>query len=93
MELNHIYNIVWRMTFLQIQFYLDVEDFLNESMMRGPDGLWKCLSCDYSAKHTGHVRHHIESKHMSLEYSCLYCNKTCPTKIALSMHVHRNHKN
>ena len=72
--------------------YLDVESFVNESMMKGPDGLWMCTSCDYSAKHTGHVRHHIESKHMCLEYSCYYCSKTCPTRVALSMHVHRNHK-
>ena len=73
--------------------YLDVEDYVNESMMKGPDGVWKCSVCDYSAKHTGHVRHHIESKHMSLEYSCYFCSKTCPTKVALSMHMHRKHKN
>ena len=77
-------------------FHLDLEaeNFQNGNMMRDlVDGLWKCLICDYAAKQKQHVRYHIDCKHMSLEYSCQYCNKTCPTKLALTLHVKRMHKN
>ena len=61
-------------------------------MQKGEQGLWICLSCDYTSRNSAHVKHHIESKHLSVEYTCDYCSSTCPTKYALNMHIHRKHK-
>ena len=72
--------------------FIDVETELNENMTRDIDGLWKCLLCEYSSRMKGHVKQHLESKHLSVTYSCLYCSKTCPSKNALSMHTLRMHK-
>ena len=58
------------------------------------DGVWFCssASCDYRSKHLGHLKQHIESKHVSVSYPCPLCHSICPTKNALSKHYSRNHK-
>lgn len=71
---------------------LDVDSILSEYMAKDENGLWRCLSCDYGSKNNHNVKHHIESKHIAVSYSCSYCSKTCPTKVAFLMHVKRNHK-
>ena len=71
--------------------FVDVETELNSNMMKDINGVWKCLLCDYSSRNSGHVKQHLESKHLSVIYSCLYCSKTCPTKNALSKHTFRAH--
>ena len=71
---------------------LEVEGYLNESMQKNSNGSWECLSCGYSSRQKHHVKNHIESKHINLQYSCQYCSKTCPSSHALEMHIHRNHK-
>jgi len=71
---------------------LDIETYFNENMTKDDSGMWRCLTCSYSSRNNHHVKHHIESKHIAVSYSCSWCTKTCPTKVALSMHVKRNHK-
>ena len=71
--------------------FVDVETELNANMMKDMNGFWKCLLCEYSSRNSGHVKQHLESKHLSVVYSCLYCTKTCPSKNALSKHTFRAH--
>ena len=70
----------------------DLEFDLSDYMQRAIDGSWQCVSCDYNSKNKSHVQHHIESKHVLVKYSCEFCSTTCPTKMALNMHVLRKHK-
>ena len=72
--------------------FVDVETELNANMTRDINGFWKCLLCEYVSRNNGHVKQHLESKHLSVVYSCLYCSKTCPTKNALNMHTLRVHR-
>ena len=64
---------------------------LKSLMQREESGLWRCISCDYSSMKITNVKDHIEAKHLSLSYPCSYCSMTCPTKVALRMHMKRKH--
>ena len=61
-------------------------------MQKDASGQWKCLYCDYRNINKGNTEQHIETKHISVQYSCDYCDTVCPSKKALHMHKTRRHK-
>merc|ERR1712130_15815 len=66
-----------------------VSEYLEHCRLQ--DGMWFCLICDSTSKYHGHMRQHIETKHISVTYSCTMCEKTLPTKNALYKHYTRKH--
>jgi len=52
---------------------------------------FKCTDCDYETKMKCNLEKHIEAKHISPGVACQFCNKICPTRHALRMHLSRNH--
>jgi len=52
---------------------------------------YRCTDCEYETKMKCNLEKHIEAKHISPGVACQYCNKTCPTRHALRMHLSRNH--
>ena len=71
---------------------LDINSCIDGYMSRNEDSLWQCNECYYQSRNKDHVRHHVESKHVSVQYNCQYCDNACPTKYALNMHIRRHHK-
>lgn len=72
-------------------YYL--EEFLKENTLSDGIGGWICKICDYSSKWIRNTKRHIECKHMEgAEYMCQICFIKCPSKPALTMHIHRKHK-
>jgi len=71
----------------------EMDGVISMNMERQSDGLWHCMICEYSSKKTTNVRHHIESRHLQgSSFGCHHCHQVCPTRNALSMHIHRKHK-
>ena len=55
---------------------------------------WRCVTCDTEFKKAGHIKQHIESKHITgVMFTCLLCSHVCKTRSALAMHKSRMHKN
>jgi len=52
---------------------------------------YRCTDCEYETKMKCNLEKHIEAKHISPGVACQFCNKTCPTRHALRMHLSRNH--
>jgi len=60
-----------------------------ESLMdRTEEGMWRCLACLYTSRHSTNLRNHIEANHVasSTGYTCPVCAKFCQTKNALNIH-------
>jgi len=70
----------------------DIDDLLSQNMIKGNEGLWFCKKCQYQSKNSSHVKNHIEARHLDNKYHCDYCSTICPSKHALTMHLHRKHK-
>ena len=71
---------------------LDLESSINEKLYRDEGNILRCKLCDYQSNKSSNARHHVESKHLSLQYFCQYCDTVCPTKNALQVHIQRKHK-
>ena len=66
---------------------------LSQFMNKDSEGFWCCLSCSHKSKNSRHVKHHIESKHVTgYQFACSYCEVVCSTRNALGVHIHRKHK-
>jgi len=52
---------------------------------------YRCTDCEYETKMKCNLEKHIEAKHISPGVACQFCNKTCPTRHALRMHLSRTH--
>ena len=65
---------------------------VTETYLQNENGVWYCLSCEFSSTNIGNAKQHVESKHVSAVYNCPYCDKVSPSKKALHMHIKRNHK-
>ena len=58
-----------------------------ESMIEKRSNGFACIKCDYTSKHSGHMREHAEKHITGLEYPCDICNK-----VYRSSDSFRNHK-
>ena len=58
-----------------------------ESMIVKRDNVMFCTNCDYTSKHGGHMREHVEKHIEGLEYPCNSCGK-----VMRSSHAFREHK-
>ena len=70
----------------------DVDQVLFQNMWKDDEGNLCCKLCDYRSRNSNHVKNHIESKHLEGYFKCEMCQKVCPTRNALNMHIHRKHK-
>ena len=64
------------------------------AMMTENEGMqgWTCSICDKTFKLKGHVRSHIESKHIKgASHSCNLCRKISRSRNALRKHLERHH--
>ena len=54
---------------------------------------FQCSLCPYSSKNKGHVKRHIEIKHIpnSTVFKCRMCDKTCNLKYNLKIHYISKH--
>ena len=67
--------------------------FFYEDLYRENQGSWECNLCDYKSVRWSNLKRHIECKHVAgPQLTCNFCNVKCPSKPALIMHIHRNHK-
>ena len=60
---------------------------LVESLIVKRDSMMFCNNCDYTSKHGGHMREHVEKHIEGLEYPCNVCGKVLKTS-----HNFRQHK-
>ena len=67
----------------------DELDSTVSSMMQKNDlGLWSCSICGKSNKHRGHVKNHIEGKHIEgTSRPCAYCGKQLRSINSLENHL------
>jgi len=66
---------------------------LLEGIQKDEEGFWQCLHChEYKSRVYSNSRQHLETKHISVQYNCSFCETTCSTYKALSLHVSRRHK-
>ena len=68
-----------------------METIVNEHVTKSVGGLLSCATCGYQSRNTGHMRQHVESKHVSVQYFCNFCDAACPTKNALQKHMSMKH--
>ena len=68
-----------------------METIVNEHVTKSAGGLLSCSTCGYQSRNTGHMRQHVESKHVSVQYFCNFCDAACPTKNALQKHMSMKH--
>ena len=66
---------------------------VNESYIRGEDGIWYCHYCSRTSKNQGHIREHVEVHFDGLVLKCDHCGKTCSSRNALRGQYNRSHKN
>lgn len=72
-------------------------DLLHEAiggMLTKLEGVgWVCGSCDFTSKFKQRAWEHVEAKHMNTGgYTCVLCQKYCPTASSLRNHNDRYHK-
>ena len=65
---------------------------IESYLVKNENGVWYCLSCEFSSTNKGNARQHVESKHVSARFNCPHCESWSPSKKALQMHIKRNHK-
>jgi len=66
---------------------------IQGKMTRLEDGKHGCTDCEYSTKNSGHLRHHIEAKHLqSGGWQCEVCSKVCKSMNAYRVHFQSYHK-
>ena len=71
-----------------------LDELIEQCLARNPDGLWRCLYCEFSSVHKHHLKNHCEAKHISGGgVECLHCGAISKTRKALAMHMSRKHKN
>ena len=71
-----------------------LDELIEQCLARNPDGLWRCLYCEFSSVHKHHLKNHCEAKHISGGgVECLQCGAISKTRKALAMHMSRKHKN
>jgi len=58
-----------------------------EQMLEKEGTLWKCKKCGKLGKHKNNVKNHIETHIQGISHSCHFCNKTCPTRPSLAVHI------
>ena len=74
-------------------FFIDIEEIVSQNITRDSDGNWRCLLCEFQSSWSTNVKQHLESKHLSgIQVKCSFCEKFCPTRHALAMHMRRKHK-
>ena len=56
------------------------------------EGKHHCKACDYSSKHTGHIREHVETHIDGLSYPCQFCDKTFRSRNNLRQHLYNFHR-
>lgn len=57
----------------------------------GPSA-FHCADCGFSTAYKHCLTNHIEAKHVEGFYTCLQCGREYKSKVALTMHVTRSHK-
>ncbi|XP_023320105.1 protein tramtrack, beta isoform isoform X42 [Eurytemora carolleeae] len=65
---------------------------IRSKMSRLTGGWWRCVDCEYSSSKSSNVFDHIESKHVSVVYTCSFCGQAHKTKASLRVHTRRFHK-
>lgn len=54
----------------------ELDSTVNSMMQKNDLGLWSCSICGKSNKHRGHMKNHIEGKHIEgTSHPCAYCGK------------------
>ena len=53
--------------------------------------VWKCKQCDYTNKLRFTVKAHVETHISGQSHQCPNCDRVCPTRNALRVHILRNH--
>ena len=63
------------------------------SKMHKSEGLWICISCNWSSNNKQNVYKHVEAKHVTTNgYNCTLCHKFCQSLNALKLHESRYHR-
>lgn len=52
---------------------------------------FQCGVCGFTSSYKHSIGNHIEAKHSLGVYFCSLCDKSCNSKVALTMHMRRIH--
>ena len=92
-ESTEFYEFYWN-TSRSYLLTAGLDELIEQCLARNPDGLWRCLYCEFSSVHKHHLKNHCEAKHISGGgVECLHCGAISKTRKALAMHMSRKHKN
>jgi len=71
---------------------LDLDEAITNSLLKTVGG-WLCTVCQFTSKFKQRAWEHVEAKHMNTGgYTCILCQKYCPTASSLRNHNDRHHK-
>jgi len=70
----------------------DLDQAITNSLLKTAGG-WLCTICQHTTKFKQRAWEHVEAKHMNTGgYTCVLCQKYCPTASSLRNHNDRHHK-
>jgi len=72
--------------------YCFLGDFLVRSKMLSMNGVWQCADCEYLSNKTTNLFDHIEAKHVSVSYTCEFCEMFFKTKATYRFHKRKYHR-
>ena len=70
----------------------ELDSKILQQIVRTTEGN-KCSICDYTSKHLGHTKEHIESHFKGLSFTCKFCGSNFSYRGNLRSHVQhcKNH--
>ena len=65
---------------------------MSKMINLGPGLGYNCSDCGYNNSKKDNMRHHIESTHLDLTYTCNVCQKSSKSYKSWFMHIQRSHR-
>ena len=69
-------------------YLISVETLL---LKKNKEGFHACKTCGYKSRKYIDVRRHIESRHVNLKITCIFCDTVFKTNRTYREHVKRHH--
>ena len=68
----------------------ELDQIMSSMMQKIKRAGWECSICGRTEKDKGHLKQHIEAKHIEASHPCNQCGKLSPSRQALAMHKRRH---
>ena len=68
-----------------------LRESINSRILQVDNHTFECAVCGFRSSYKNSLSNHIEAKHSTGVYICSFCQKSCNSKVALTMHIRRLH--